>query len=182
MSRERVEESRVGRLQAGIQDALDEAQATEQEMRQQSLRKVLGQLESQEERLIDAIADGSGSVIKLKKRLDEVVLKREVIEEKLGRTNARLKSGAEKAIAYLDLLRNPGDCYVRANEATRRELLTLFFTELVVRVSETETQLTGERTEPNALLHEVQFDEVAPTRPKKEAPANLRKASLSHSV
>ena len=169
IARERVEESRAEHLQAGIRDALAEAQTAENEMKR-SLRKVLGQLESQEERLIDAIADGSGAAPKLKKRLDDVILKREVIEEKLHRTDARLKNGAEKAIAYLDLLKNPGDHYAGADEAIRRELLTLFFTELVVRVSETSTQLSGERTEPNSLLHEIQFEVTAPSQAKKKAP------------
>ena len=169
MARERLGESRVEHLQAGIQDALAEAQVTEREMKQ-SLHKVLAQLEAQEERLIDAIADGSGTMPKLKKRLDDVILKRDVIEEKLGRTDARLRTGAEKAISYLDLLKNPGDRYAGADEAVRRELLTLFFTELVVRVSETATRLAGERTEPNSVLHQVQFEENVAAPKKKEAP------------
>ncbi len=170
MSRERIEVSRAERLQAGIHEALAEAQATEHEMKL-TLRKALGQLESQEERLIDAIADGSGSVPKLKKRLDEIVLKREVIEEKLGRTDARLRTGAAKAISYLDLLKNPGDRYAMADEAMRRELLTLFFTEMVVRVSDTATRLAGQRTEPNEVLHQVRFEELADEPTNKEAPS-----------
>jgi len=58
VERERVDHAEIARLQGGIRDAIEDVQAAEHETNMQ-LEKELARLEVQEERLVDAIADGS---------------------------------------------------------------------------------------------------------------------------
>lgn len=58
--------------------------------------------------------------------------------------------------AYIDLLEKPGEFYRNAADLTRRALLQALFTRMLVRVVDDEGDVSAERTEINATLHDWQ--------------------------
>lgn len=109
------------------------------------LTKQLKKLEAQEERLIELAATGSLPIAKIRERIEKTTLEKEVIKEKLELTVDRLQYGTETALAYIDLLREPGKLYKRASDTVRRDLLTAFFEHLTVRVDDNRIQVNGKR-------------------------------------
>lgn len=120
------------------------------------LKKQLEKLEAQEERLIELAATGSLPMSKIRTRIEKTALQRSAIEEKLEFTADRLKHGADGALAYLELLVSPGALYENASDAVRRELLTAFFSKLVVYITDDGLKITSERHEANNILREIQ--------------------------
>lgn len=117
------------------------------------LRKQLVSLESQEDRLIDLAAEGTIPSIKLRGRLNEITLQKASIKERLAKTETHLRSGAERVLAYVDLLENPGELYESLAGNTRRDLLAAFFKRLIVHVEEDGIHIRPVRTDVNEALH-----------------------------
>ena len=120
-----------------------------------ALQRELSDLEAQEERLVELAADGSISTPKLRERLEQVVMRKGVIAEKLEQSVERLHYGAETALAYLDLLRDPAELFKNAKGDVRRELLAVFYTRTrVYRVPEG-VMLDVELTEVNEVFQSL---------------------------
>jgi site-specific DNA recombinase len=96
------------------------------------LRRQVKQLEGQEDRLVEAVADGSLPVEKLKARLRAVAMQRDYLTERLSRTDEELERGREALETYVALLSQPEGLYERATDLIRRQLLEAFFPPFLV--------------------------------------------------
>ena len=136
-----------------IADAVNDLLTTDKEAKAQ-LRKQLDKLEAQEERLIEIAANGTVPISKLRRKLEQTTLQKEAVKEKLDLTTERLKYGAETAIAYIDLLREPGELYRNASDSIRRDLLTAYFNRLIVYVEDNTLSVEGERNQANDAIRD----------------------------
>ncbi|GAB3156116.1 hypothetical protein GCM10027058_29670 [Microbacterium neimengense] len=150
---ERIPGEDADTLQTLIASTVDKLLAEEHTAKAR-LREQLTKLDAQEERLVDLVAAGNASVAVVSKRLETTRLQRGAIAEKLERTEQRLTYGAEKATAFLDLLRQPGTFYREAPNNARRDLILTFFDRLLVDV-EDKLDLEGERNEANAAIRQA---------------------------
>lgn len=151
---ERLGSDTVERMRDTITSAIDDLLTGDREMKA-NLRRQLKKLEAQEERLIDLAADGTLAVPTLKARLEKTMFEKDAVQEKLSRTQERLIYGAEKAIAYIDLLENPGELYQNAPEDVRRDLLEALFSRLVVVLKDHDLTIYGERNEANQAARQI---------------------------
>lgn len=154
VSNERLTPEAIEGMRGAISVAVANILAQDRDVKTQ-LKRQLDKLEAQEERLIELAATGSLPMGKIRERIEKTALQRAAIEEKLEFTTDRLKHGAEGALAYLDLLVAPGRLYESASDAVRRDLLTAFFTKIVVYVTDGGLRLKSERHEANNALREV---------------------------
>ncbi|WP_082516509.1 hypothetical protein [Microbacterium sp. Leaf436] len=118
------------------------------------------------------------AIDKLRERLEQVSLKKGVIEEKLVQTQERLNYGAELVLAYVDMLANPIELYNRVPDHVRRDLLGAMFTQLVVQVDDDALVIDDERTEVNGALHAWNAQRQI-TDPRTEAPTKKRIPRIS---
>ncbi len=93
---------------------------------------------------------------KLRGRLNDITLQKASIKERLTKTETHLRSGAERVLAYVDLLENPGDLYTSLAGSTRRDILAAFFKRLTVFVEEDGIHIRPVRTDVNGALHDWQ--------------------------
>ena len=184
---ERLSAEQVDGMRAGISDAIEDLLEADRQAKAQ-LRKQLSKLEAQEDRLIELAADRTMSVPKLRAKLEQTTLQKAAVTEQLELTSERLSYAAEKAVAFIDLLREPGTVYRNTPDTIRRDLLGALFSHILVSVEETELASTPERTETNALIHDVALEVAAASRstaetekPPREA-ARGRKSEESHSI
>ena len=151
---ERLAPDAIDGMRASVTDAINNLLASDRDTKAQ-LTKQLRKLEAQEERLIELAATGTLPIAKIRERIETTTLQTEAIREKLDVTLDRLQYGADTALAYIDLLGEPGDLYQRASDTVRRDLLTAYFSKLIVRVEDNKIQITGERNDANRGIREV---------------------------
>lgn len=151
---ERLTPDAIDGMRASVTDAINNLLASDRDTKAQ-LTKQLRKLEAQEERLIELAATGTLPIAKIRERIETTTLQAEAIREKLDVTLDRLQYGADTALAYIDLLGEPGDLYQRASDTVRRDLLSAYFSKLIVRVEDNKIQITGERNDANRGIREV---------------------------
>ena len=149
LSLEQIEE-----IRKAVSDAITNILAEDRDVKAQ-LTKQLSKLEAQEERLIDLAATGSLPIAKIRERIEKTTLQKEAIKEQLDVTVDRLQYGTDTALAYIDLLRDPGELYKRASDTVRRDLLTAYFEHLTVRIDPDRIRVTGERHVVNKRIREI---------------------------
>jgi len=152
---ERFHTESVDTVRREVTRAMETLQAADRELKD-SLRKQLTTLEAQEDRLIDLAADGTMPSDKLRGRLNDITLQKASIKERLAETETHLRSGAERVLAYVDLLENPGDLYTSLAGNPRRDLLAAFFQRLIVHVEDDGLHIHPVRTDVNEALHDWQ--------------------------
>ena len=135
-----------------VRESLADLQQATQ-LRHDQLSRELGRLDSQEENLLDLIADGDVATPKIKERLTRIRDQRQTIERELATVSDGLAAGAALIEAGLDLLRDPQELYRRMSAAQRKLLNEVIFEKLYV----IEDRITGERFKPP-------FDDLADLR------------------
>ncbi len=154
MAAERFDPQTIDDMTELIQETVASLLAADHETKV-GLARQLKQLEAQEERLIDLAASGGYAIPRLRKKIEETTLQKGLVQEKLARTVDRLRYSAETALAYLQLLRNPGELYKNAPDSVRRDLLEAFFSRLRVYEDGETVRLEADRTEVNQSFREV---------------------------
>ncbi|MCU1470297.1 MAG: recombinase family protein, partial [Glaciihabitans sp.] len=154
MAAERFDGQAIDDMTMLIREAVHDLLAADRDAKAQ-LRQQLAKLETQEERLIDLAATGAVSVPKLRAKTEQTTLQKEAVKEKLELTGDRLKYGAEKAMAYLELLREPGELYQGASDAVRRDLLAAFFNRLIVYVEDDRIRVESDRNRVNTAIRDL---------------------------
>ncbi len=149
---ERIETFTLDRIDQGIGAVLDDLQATERHTKQ-ALTKQLAKITQQEARLVDALADGDLPVPQLREKLQQLMLQKGAVEERLARTNESLRVGADRARAAIELVRDPGALYRALPETSRREFIQALFHRLYAEVTDTDILTSKERTAGNDALH-----------------------------
>ncbi|GAB3608376.1 hypothetical protein GCM10027414_05010 [Humibacter ginsengiterrae] len=152
---EKLDNETIDDMRATVKKTIDNLLAEDRDAKAQ-LQKELKKLESQEDRLIELAATGTLSISKIRQRIERTTLQKESIKEKLDVTADRLQYGSDTAIAYLDLLRNPGNLYRHASDTIRRDLLTAYFDRLTVRIDDHGLHVAGERARINAAVRSIQ--------------------------
>lgn len=170
VAREALAAAAIEDIRGAVTKSVQNILAEDRDVKEQ-LRKQLAKREVQEERLIELAATGSLPMGKIRVRIEKTALQRAAIEERLGFTTERLKQSADGALAYLGLLSDPGMLYERGSNATRRDLLTAFFTGLVVYVTEEGVSIQSERNEANSRVREIQ-GQIETTRAGENASNN----------
>ena len=97
----------------------------------------------------ETYSSGDHSVLQLQQMLDERGL---TTRPSVRFTTTHLRDGAEKAVAYLDLQTESVRHFRGAIDGVKRELLTLFYDELVLRTSDTGINFDPQRTETNPAV------------------------------
>lgn len=161
IARERFDSAAIDAVSDLVTEAVGSLLAADRDAKTQ-LRKQLEKLEAQEERLIDLAATGALEVTKLSDRIAKTTLQKEAVKEKLARATERLNYGAERALAHLELLRDPGNLYRHAPEAARRDLLAAFFNKLTVHIEDDRIRIESDRTTTNTVLQAL-CEEIAPS-------------------
>ncbi len=129
----------------------------------------LNKIAAQEARLIDALADGDLPVPQLREKLQQLMLQKGAVEERLARTNESLRIGAERARAAIDLVREPGSLYAALPDMSRRELIQALFHRLYAEITDTDALTSNQRTAGNDALHTLSThmgDSDMPADPK----------------
>ncbi|WP_159824967.1 recombinase family protein [Frigoribacterium sp. 9N] len=174
--RERFASSTMAGIREEVARALDKFQTSDREARS-ALRAQRKAFEDQETRLIDLAAEGQLPITKIRERLDMITLQKAAINEKLSRTEERMKFGAEQVLAFVDLLERPGELYERVPETMRRDMLMAFFSKLRVFNESDGIEIESDRTEINATLHTWQaqqrLTEVDHTVEKKKRASRI---------
>ena len=155
--RERLRADEIDAMRAGITEAIDDLLEADRQAKA-ALRKQLSKLEAQEDRLIELAADRTMSVPKLRAKLEQTTLQKAAVAEQLELTADRLRYGAEKAIAFIELLREPGAIFHGAPDPVRRDLLGALFSRILVHVEEPDLRTTPDRSETNVLVRELAKD------------------------
>jgi site-specific DNA recombinase len=140
-------------LRHRIVESFDDLKATDRDLKK-ALRQQSQKLRAAEERLIDALAEGSLPTEQIRARLQRVSLERQVAEEKLSRTTDRIEHGVQTMLGYLDLLQDPGQLFEVADDRARRELLLALFEKLLVEDVDG-VEARGIRTSPNDAIHKA---------------------------
>ncbi len=168
VARESYDPKMIDGMSELVSGAVDDLLAADREAKAQ-MRKQLDTLEAQEERLIDLAASGAIDVPKVRERIEKTTLQKAALKEKLAQASDRLKYGAEQALAYLDLLRIPGELYQRAPVAARRDLLTAFFEKLYIHVEGDAIRVKSVRSSANGAIREFmeQLEASADERAEK---------------
>lgn len=154
MAAEKFDVQTIDDLTSLIRETVDELLTVEKETKA-GLARQLRQLEAQEERLIDLAASGAFAIPRLRAKLEETTLEKGLVQEKLERSSDRLRYGAETALAYLQLLRNPGELYRNAPDDVRRDLLEAFFNHLRVYEDGEGIRVEAERTDVGQAFHDA---------------------------
>ncbi len=157
---ERMSLHEIEEIRERVRITVAELLAAETEAKRH-LQQQLSKLEAQEERLIELAASGSSAMPKILARLETTTMERQAVTERLARTAERLRFGAEKAMAYLDLLQNPVELFRRASDEVRRDLLGALFAKLVVYVEDDSIRVESERSETNESVRGISSDEAA---------------------
>ena len=184
MAAERFDGQAINDMTTLIREAVHDLLAADRDAKAQ-LRKQLAKLETQEERLIDLAATGVVSVPKLRAKIEQTTLQKEAVKEKLELTGDRLKYGAEKAMAYLELLREPGELYQSASDAVRRDLLAAFFNRLILYVEDDHIRVESDRNRVNTTIRELHasttLDVQKQKTPRDQAGSSVVEKSRSSS-
>jgi site-specific DNA recombinase len=151
---EQINSDTLDFVEDGIDDVIAELQTAERTTRD-ALKKQLAKLTTQEARLVDALAEGDLPVPMLRERVQDLMLQKAAIHERLTRTEEILRHGADRAKAAVELIREPGALYESLPERSRRELVQALFSRLLARVTDTDTHTQIERTAGNEALHEL---------------------------
>lgn len=154
MAREQFDTATIESLEGLIAEAVDSILASDTESKA-ALQKEYDDLEAQEERLIELAAGGGIPTPKLRERLEQTTLRKGAVAEQLAHTTDRLKYGADTALAYLELLRDPAKLYRDAPDEVRRDLLNVFFERLRVYRESDGMRIEIERSEAGQVLHDV---------------------------
>lgn len=178
IAREALAPDRVADLKHEIQASLDDLLANERAEKSQ-LAKQLTKLENQESRLIDLAADGTVALPKLKQKLADLTLRKGVIAEKLEGTDHRLRDGAAKAVAFIDLVANPVDLYRQMHERACRDLLRALFDKIMVTIEDDDVTVEGVRSEANNAIHEVSDQLAVYARDAAQNSANAKAPRIS---
>jgi len=109
-----------------------------------------------EEELIELAADGIISLAKIRAEIEQKTFQKEAVKEQLHLNTDRLKYGARKALAPLELLGEPETLYRNATGAVRRDLLSAFFSRLIIYVENDTVQMESERNYANKAIHKLQ--------------------------
>ncbi|GAB3148260.1 hypothetical protein GCM10027058_08570 [Microbacterium neimengense] len=141
-------------INAGISAAMDDLQTIDRQAKE-ALTRQLTKLTQQEARLVDALADGDLPVPRLREKLQQLMLQKGVVEERLIRSDQSLRVGAERVRAAIDLLRDPGAIYRGLPDPARRELLHALFSRMYAEITETDVSLQGERTAGNEAIQRL---------------------------
>nr|WP_275934669.1 zinc ribbon domain-containing protein [Microbacterium testaceum] len=141
-------------INAGISAAMDDLQAIDRQAKD-ALARQLAKLTQQEARLVDALADGDLPVLQLREKLQQLMLQKEAVEERLTLSDQSLRVGAERVRAAIDPLRDPGAIYRGLPESARRELLHALFSRVYAEITETDVSLHGERTAGNEAIQRL---------------------------
>jgi len=153
-----AEERLSAEVLAGMQDAVTASVsnilAQDRDTKAQ-LKKQLDKLEAQEERLIELAATGALPMSKIRERIEKTTMQRGAIEEKLEFTVDRLQYTADSVLSFLKLLVDPGTLYKRASDAVRRDLLSAYFSRLIVYVTDEGIQIEADRHDANARIREI---------------------------
>lgn len=152
---ERFEPQTIEDMTDLISGAVDDLLAADRDAKNH-MRRQYEKLEAQEDRLIDLAASGAIAVPKLSAKIEQTMLQKEAIKERLGRATDRLQYGADKAMTFLSILGNPGGTYRGAPEDVRRDMLTALFRRLRVYVDGDRIRIEVERSTANAALRELQ--------------------------
>lgn len=142
-----------------------------------ALRKQLAKLIAQEDRLIDLASGGVVDIPKLREKLEQTNLQKGAVQERLARSAERLKYGAETALAYLQLLRDPVTLYRNAPDEVRRDLLEAFFDRLRVYEDEDGLHMEAERNEVNRAFHDLAAEIVSGAHGQSKAKAKAPRDS-----
>lgn len=124
-----------GRFIDGIRTALDDALADQQGATRElhaSLSRRLRDLDSQENRLVDALADGTLPGDKIRAKLRDITLQKERLKLGLTDTSAELAAGADVLRSSLHLLTDPYRMYADGADTVRRLLNQTFYERLYV--------------------------------------------------
>jgi site-specific DNA recombinase len=141
----------VEKIRSDIEAALGDVQELDRRTRA-NFAKEIHKLDVREEHLLDLASDGELVTSKLKERLRNIKLQRDVLKEKLERTDAQIARGAAAMLIYLEMLAHPGKLYRESTDNARRQLLEAFYVEL--RVSE-DTEVDASAREPVQELRDA---------------------------
>ncbi|MCB8045041.1 hypothetical protein JM654_15465, partial [Microbacterium oxydans] len=152
---ERLAPDAIDGMRASVTDAINNLLASDRDTKAQ-LTKQLRKLEAQEERLIELAATGT-SAHRQDSRADREDNPSDGSRQREARSSRLIASSTARtrALAYIDLLGEPGNLYQRASDTVRRDLLTTYFSKLIVRVEDNKIQITGERNDANRGIREV---------------------------
>ena len=114
-----------------MRETLDEEETASRLLHEQLTAEVL-RLDRQEENLLDLVADGEESSIKIKQRLAVIIRKRNLIASRLRETGDRLAAGAALIQDALALLEDPQRLYKRMAPEQRRQMNQAIFERLYV--------------------------------------------------
>ncbi len=105
-------------------------------MRHDQLKGELRKLEVQEENLLDLAADGQLPTGKIRERLHDLGLKRDLLTAELEKVEVDLRPGAKLIALALELMAEPDALYHRVDDPHRRLILQTFFERLYVQNDE----------------------------------------------
>jgi len=170
-------------LRRELDEALSTLRNADHDLRRR-LQKQRDELEVKEHRLLDLAAEADLDTDTLKKRLQEVVLQRSALDERLSQTNEQLQQGRARIDVYLDLLERPGDLYDRAPDSVRRQLIEAFFVEHLITIDETGADLAAEgvMVDSVARLHRAEkhyFVELHSAAPETAKSPSLSTGALA---
>jgi hypothetical protein len=109
---------------------IDELDSTD--LMRQQLERSLRALDSKEENLLDLVAEGGTTGLKVRARIAEITQERDRVQEELSELGPRLASGADLIDAALDLLDDPQALYRQTTNPVRRRLNQVFFDKLYI--------------------------------------------------
>ncbi|WP_233712075.1 hypothetical protein [Kribbella turkmenica] len=90
------------------------------------------EIDQQEERLIDLVADGDLPSTKLRERLQKLAIERIQLEQDRQSNESIIKQAIALLSAVLHLLEDPQGMYTRASDLTRRRINDAFFEALYI--------------------------------------------------
>ena len=154
VAEERLAEDVLDGMQEAVTASVANILAQDRDTKNQ-LKKQLDKLEAQEERLIELAATGALPMSKIRERIEKTAMQRGAIEEKLEFTVDRLQYTADGVLGFLKLLVDPGTLYQRASDTVRRDLLSAYFTRLIVYVTDDGLKIEAERHAANARIREI---------------------------
>ena len=101
-------------------------------LRHEQLTQKLLRLDRQEENLLDLVADGEESSVKVRERLRGIQRQRNSLREQLDQVGERLELGASLIENALTLLEDPKSLYERMGDDQRRMMNKVIFERLYV--------------------------------------------------
>lgn len=169
----RLSSELVERIRSGIQKTIHHDQKAARDLHAQ-LTEELRRLDVKQENLLDLAADGELPKDTIKKRLNDITAARKRLIERQENTEHKLAAVLDYIDAAIDLLENPGQLYLDADEGIRRKLNQAIFKRLYVYIDEvTDAELNA----PFADL--IEADRLYRHDPRTGAEGeNKRRASL----